>query len=63
MNGETSSDCLAQTSHGPDVLTNPEPNFFLLGNKSYGRNPRFLLRVGYAQVLEVFELLAAKARA
>ncbi|HLQ44889.1 MAG TPA: hypothetical protein VK137_09190, partial [Planctomycetaceae bacterium] len=36
--GETSLDCLDQTSHGCDVLQNPEPNFFILGSKSYGRN-------------------------
>ncbi len=51
--GETSFDCLAQTSHGCDVLKNPEPNFFILGSKSYGRNSNFLLRVGIEQVREV----------
>jgi len=53
-------DCLAQTTHGVETLTNPEPNFFLLGSKSYGRNNTFLLRVGYDQVEEVFTLLAEK---
>jgi hypothetical protein len=51
--GETSSDCLAQTSHGTDVLKNPEPNFFILGSKSYGRNSKFLLRAGLEQVREI----------
>ena len=51
--GETSSDCLAQTTHGTDVLKNPEPNFFILGSKSYGRNSNFLMRVGIEQVREV----------
>ena len=55
--GETSSDCLAQTSHGGDVLKNPEPNFFILGSKSYGRNSNFLLKVGIEQVREVFQSL------
>lgn len=55
--GETSSDCLAQTSHGCDVLKNPEPNFFILGSKSYGRNSNFLLRVGIEQVREVLASL------
>ena len=55
--GETSSDCLAQTSHGSDVLKNPEPNFFILGSKSYGRNSNFLLRVGHQQIREVFAML------
>lgn len=56
--GESSSDCLAQTSHGPETLRNPEPDFFILGSKSYGRNTSFLLRVGWQQVDEVMELLA-----
>ena len=51
-------DCLAQESHGVDTLRNPEPNFFILGAKSYGRNTSFLMRVGWQQVDEVFELLA-----
>ncbi len=51
--GETTADCLTQTSHGGDVLKNPEPNFFILGSKSYGRNSNFLLRVGLEQVREV----------
>ena len=51
--GETSSDCLAQTSHGCEVLKNPESNFFILGSKSYGRNSNFLLKIGLEQVREV----------
>lgn len=55
--GETSSDCLAQTSHGRDVLKNPEPNFLILGSKSYGRNSNFLMRVGIEQVRDVLTSL------
>lgn len=55
--GAGSSDCLAQTTHGAETLTNPEPNFFILGAKSYGRNNTFLMRVGWEQVGEVFGLL------
>ena len=51
--GDEAGDCLVQESHGVDVLRSPEPNFFLLGAKSYGRNSRFLLRIGYEQVDEV----------
>ncbi len=51
-------DCLAQTSHGADTLANPEPGFFILGAKSYGRNNTFLMRVGWEQVDEVFGALA-----
>ena len=52
--GESSADCLAQTSHGVEALRSPEPDFFILGAKSYGRNNTFLLTVGYAQIDEVF---------
>ncbi len=52
--GSSSADCLANESHGADVLTNPEPNFFVLGSKSYGKNSNFLIRIGLEQVREVF---------
>ncbi|MBW3644482.1 MAG: FAD-dependent oxidoreductase [Actinobacteria bacterium] len=55
--GAAGGDCLAQVGHGPEVLRNPEPNFFLLGSKSYGRNSQFLLRIGWEQVGDVFGLL------
>jgi hypothetical protein len=55
--GAGGSDCLTQTTHGADTLTNPEPGFFILGAKSYGRNNTFLMRVGWEQVGEVFGLL------
>jgi hypothetical protein len=52
-----SGDCLRQTSLGPETLRSPEPNFFILGAKSYGRRTDFLLRVGWQQVDEVLQLL------
>ncbi|HKI01808.1 MAG TPA: FAD-dependent oxidoreductase [Thermoanaerobaculia bacterium] len=55
--GAGNSDCLAQTTHGAGTLTNPEPGFFILGSKSYGRNNTFLMRIGWEQVGEVFGLL------
>lgn len=58
--GSAGGDCLAQQSHGVDVLRSPEPNFFILGSKSYGRMNSFLLRVGWEQVDEVFTSLAAQ---
>lgn len=57
--GAAAGDCLDQQSHGPDTLTNPEPGFFILGAKSYGRNSQFLMRIGWAQVDDVMGLLAA----
>jgi len=57
--GAAGGDCLQQESHGVDVLRNPEPNFFILGSKSYGRVNQFLMRVGWEQVDEVFSALAS----
>ncbi|HEU0318169.1 MAG TPA: hypothetical protein VFR49_12610, partial [Solirubrobacteraceae bacterium] len=55
--GEAGGDCLAQAGHGAEALRNPEPGFFILGAKSYGRDSRFLLGVGWQQVADVFGLL------
>jgi hypothetical protein len=55
---QAGADCLAVTSPGAAALANPEPNFFIVGSKSYGRNSNFLLRNGFEQVRNVFTLLA-----
>lgn len=55
--GESSGDCLTQACPGPETLTSPEPGFFILGAKSYGRSSRFLLRTGIEQIEAVFSLL------
>ena len=47
--------CLELPAQGVDTLSNPEPGFFVLGAKSYGRLSFFLLRNGYEQVTTVFE--------
>ena len=56
--GAAGGDCLQQASHGIDALRSPEPDFFILGAKSYGRLNQFLLRVGWEQVDEVFAALS-----
>jgi hypothetical protein len=61
--GGLKADCMQQSSQGIDALKSPEPRFFLLGVKSYGRNTSFLLRVGWQQVAEVMEELAEATRA
>ena len=53
------SDCLKQTTHGAETHRNPEPGFFFVGAKSYGRNPQFLLELGHRQVEEIYSLIAA----
>ena len=51
------SDCLNQAAPGPDLMRNPEPQFFVCGAKSYGRNSAFLLTLGHAQVEAVVGIL------
>lgn len=50
-------DCMNQPATGPGVLATTEPGFFILGHKSYGRTPAFLLRDGYRQIAQAFDLL------
>jgi hypothetical protein len=55
------ADCLAIPSQRTNALKNPEPDYFILGWKSYGRNSNFLLRTGFEQVREVFTLVTGKS--
>lgn len=55
--GSGGGDCLAQKSTGPETLRSPEPNFYIVGMKSYGRGSAFLLRIGYDQVDGIVSLL------
>jgi putative NAD(P)-binding protein len=50
-------DCLSQVSHGPESLRTSEPGFFIVGAKSYGRNPAFLLTIGHRQIVDTLSLL------
>ena len=54
---QANADCLAQGGHGAETLLNPEPGFFILGSKSYGRNSSFLLHAGFEQVRDAFRLI------
>ena len=60
--GSKDLDCTKQTCQGADTLRNPEPNFYVLGAKSYGRNSNFLMRVGFEQVREAFTLITGDAK-
>jgi hypothetical protein len=53
-------DCLDQTSCGPESLLNPEPNFYILGNKSYGRGSQFLLTTGLEQIRDLFTIISGR---
>lgn len=57
--GAAGADCTAMPVLGVDQLGNPEPDFYVLGAKSYARSNSFLLRTGYTQVRQAIEALAA----
>jgi len=61
--GAGATDCLTTPAFGADVLANPEPGFYILGNKSYGRNPNFLLETGFKQVEDVVAAVAREQQA
>ncbi len=58
--GEAGADCLATPVFGAETLLHPEPGYFTLGMKSYGRSSNFLLRTGYEQVVSIFDWLERK---
>jgi thioredoxin reductase len=45
--------CGTVRPHGAEELRQPEPGFFIVGMKSYGRAPTFLMLTGYEQVRSV----------
>lgn len=57
MLGESGADCLQTPAFGAEMLMHPEPGFFTLGMKSYGRAPNFLLRTGHEQITTVLNSL------
>ncbi|GAA1978639.1 FAD-dependent oxidoreductase [Isoptericola halotolerans] len=50
--------CGTVEPHGEGVLAHPDEGFYLVGMKSYGRAPTFLLATGYEQVRSVAAALA-----
>ena len=50
--------CGTVPAHGADVLAHPDQDFYLVGMKSYGRAPTFLLATGYEQVRSVVAAIA-----
>jgi thioredoxin reductase len=45
--------CGSVPAHGASELAHPEPGYYIIGIKSYGRAPTFLLATGYEQVRSV----------
>lgn len=50
--------CGTVRPHGHRELAHPEPGFYVIGAKSYGRAPNFLLATGYEQARSVVAALA-----
>lgn len=50
--------CGTVPPHGEAELRHPEADFYIVGMKSYGRAPTFLLLTGYEQVRSVVAMLA-----
>ena len=50
--------CGTVPPHGARLLAHPETDFYIVGMKSYGRAPTFLLATGYEQVRSVVAALA-----
>jgi hypothetical protein len=54
------TDCLSVPAVTPRDLDSGEPGFHMVGAKSYGRLPTFLLRAGLAQLETILDSLAAR---
>ncbi|WP_214317540.1 FAD-dependent oxidoreductase [Nonomuraea sediminis] len=50
--------CGTVPPHGVDELAHPEPGYYAVGVKSYGRAPTFLMATGYEQIRSVVAALA-----
>jgi hypothetical protein len=50
--------CGTVPAHGMAELSHPEPGYVIVGMKSYGRAPTFLLATGYKQIHSVVAALA-----
>jgi hypothetical protein len=50
--------CGSVPPHGHRELSHPEPGFYTVGIKSYGRAPTFLLLTGYEQVRSIAAAIA-----
>jgi thioredoxin reductase len=55
--------CGTVPPHGAKLLAHPEKDFYIVGMKSYGRAPTFLMATGYEQVRSVAAALAGDTAA
>lgn len=55
--------CGTVRPHGEEILRQPEKNFYIVGMKSYGRAPTFLMATGYEQIRSVVAYLVGDIEA
>lgn len=55
--------CGSVAPHGERVLAHPEAGFYIVGMKSYGRAPTFLMATGYEQVRSIAAALVGDREA
>jgi len=55
--------CGTVEPHGARLLAHPEEDFYIVGMKSYGRAPTFLMATGYEQVRSIAAALAGDREA
>ena len=55
--------CGTVRPHGVDELSHTDKNIFIVGMKSYGRAPTFLMKTGYEQVRSIADELAGNCEA
>ncbi|REE81566.1 pyridine nucleotide-disulfide oxidoreductase [Paenibacillus taihuensis] len=55
--------CGTVRPHGERELRQPDPNFYIVGSKSYGRAPTFLMATGYEQVRSIVAALTGDCEA
>ncbi|MFJ7662155.1 FAD-dependent oxidoreductase [Lysinibacillus sp. NPDC097162] len=55
--------CGTVRAHGEEILRQPEKGFYIVGAKSYGRAPTFLMATGYEQVRSITSYLSGDEEA
>ncbi len=55
--------CGTVRPHGHRELAHPEPGYYAVGAKSYGRAPNFLMATGYEQVRSIVAAMAGDTKA
>lgn len=53
-------DCLQQGNMGTEAVRTTEPDFYVIGIKSFGRDSRFLFRAGLEQIRDVFRIIGER---